>query len=435
MSNIQKSVLHGNANFTRIKNIVRTIPDPRTRPSRHPFESIIIIALCAQIGGANDAVGIAQFGLYHSDWFKRFLHLPFGIPSHDTFNRILGKIDARDMCNLLAIVKNEHFDINQTTEAEQNTEKKDIKIEDVLKKQISIDGKVLRALSNGLVLVKAFFAQTWCTLTQRKVQTGTNEITTIPLVLHAIKGLIRGALITIDAIGTQVKIANMIIAFGGDYLLAVKGNQKQLHEDIELYLLDISNNKLPGARYTYHETLEKGHGRTECRKCWTTTNVGWLYRKKRWKKLASISLIETTVTKKTKNNNIKATSTTRRYYISSLLTEAKLVLAVARNHWAIENKLHWSLNVSFREHVSTIRKRWGPENMAILRATALQLIQNNRAKMSINNKRARAACNFDYLLEILLGEKADLRTRLQKIQHHIRRSINACRYAYHYGFS
>lgn len=274
----------------------------------------------------------------------------------------------------------------------------------------------MRALKtfSPTTLVRAFFPAKNSVLAQEKVPLKTNEITTIPKVLLSIKNFIKGCICTIDAIGTQVRIVRLIVELGGSYFLAVKKNQPQLYEDISLYLNDVAQGNMPGAKYTYYETIEKGHGRIEKRQCWTTTTLDWLYRKKRWKNLQSISLIISTVTRGNSEPVV-----TKRYFICEKIINAETALALARNHWSIENNLHWPLNVDFREHTATVRKRAGAENMAILRTVALSLLENNSMKASIKNKRARAACDLDYMLEVLLGKPIDRRSTLQKAKDYI----------------
>jgi predicted transposase YbfD/YdcC len=414
MSNILKSSLHKNGDIARILELVGQIEDPRTRVGRHPFVSILVIAICAQIGGANDAVAIAQFGLNHQDWFRQFLYLPHGIPSHDTFNRVLALIDIREMQKLLMIAQIEvEFPQpkNDVDEMEDATQK-------AVENQINIDGKALRALKTikPTVLVRAFFPAKHRVLAQEKVPLKTNEITTIPKILLSIKDFIKGCICSIDAIGTQVKIVKLIITLGASYFLPIKQNQPQLYEDVSLYMDDIVNNFSPesNTKYTYHETTEKGHGRFEKRQCWTTNDTSWLYRKRRWKDMKSLIVVISTVTRGNSNPVV-----TKRYFFSDRMLDAKTALALARNHWSIENKLHWSLNVDFREHVATTRKRAGAENMGILRSVALMLLKNNALKISVKNKRSRAIADFDFMLEVLIGKPIDRRTMIQKMFAHI----------------
>jgi predicted transposase YbfD/YdcC len=416
MSNILSPALHKNENLTRIFDTIKTIRDPRTRRSPHPFESIIMILICALIGNADNSEAIAQFGRDHQEWFERLVKLPRGIPSHDTFNRMLRLIDSRDMANLIALTEKEPSPIPINAAKARSNQKDEDELQ-VLQRHICLDGKVLRALTsieNPATLVRAFFPDQKRTLAQQKVADGTNEIPTIPIVLHKIQNDLKGSIVTTDAIGTQTKVARTIHRAGAGYLLVVKANQGQLHEDIGLYLNDVAADRMPEAKHTYHETYDKGHGRIEIRKCWTTTNIGWLYRRFRWAGLKSISIIETTITIG-KGQPV----TTQRCYISNELTHAKLVLAVARNHWSIENILHWPLNVAFHEHISTTRKGNGATNLGTLRTVALALLQQSSSPLSVKLKRARAASNLGYLLEVLSGKTIDIRTPVQKMKYFV----------------
>jgi len=397
MSNIQKNSLQHNKNLTRLFDTIKTIEDPR-RTSQHPFESVMIIIICAMLGGANNAVSIEEFGKDHIEWFKKIIDLPLGVPSHDTFTRLINKMHPQELQKLLEIAQ---IDRKQGSINEYNQD--NITESEALERHISVDGKSLRALSEykASTLVRAFFEKTKSILTQIRVGDKTNEITVIPKILQILRSYVLGAIITIDAIGTQRKIVKQIVELQGYYVLPVKGNQHQLHSDLKLFLDDLADGKMPHASHTYHETIEKNSGRIEKRRCWSTESLKWLRNKKRWKNLTSASIIETTITKG------KQLMVTRRYYISNLHAHANIILAIVRNHWGIENKLHWPLNVAFHEHISTTRKGRGAENFSILRCFALSLLQNNKAQLSINNKRARAARNTDYLLELLIGEKID----------------------------
>jgi len=400
MSNISSAYLHNNINLSRIFKIIGTIKDPR-KYCHHPFETVIMIIICSMLGHANNDTQIEQFGNDHIDWFKTFLILYKGkIPSHDTFKRVLEAIDPIELENLLSIAKKEpilhpnsltanlikpnNFQIyksvtkylNNGTKILQNfflkiqiikdlfaqknvtvQQTKDTQItsndaysnnsiqsddhgaSEALKKHIILDGKALRAVAFSVTIIRAFFAYEQRILGLERVGHKNNEITALPIILERIKEDLKGKIISIDAIGTQTKKVEIIIDLEADYLLPVKGNQGHLYKEISLYLNDLIDEKMPEVEYTYHEILEKGHGRLEKRKCWTTKNVSWLKQYDLWKGLKTISVIETTIEKIRQGKVIQKTIT-RRYYISSLLVHAEVILAVARNHWGIENKIH-----------------------------------------------------------------------------------------------
>lgn len=385
MNNILNESLYNHSKFTRILEIINSIEDPR-RTNQHPFASIMILIIYAHIAGKYGGIGIAAFANNRVDWFKNLIPLPFGVPSHDTFTRLINKIHPEEMTKLFEIAHQEQLSFSHND---------NLTIEKALKNHICIDGKDV----NALVLVKAYCPHKKQVLNQVKVSSKSNEITAIPKLLDKLRNKITGAIITIDAIGTQRKIVKQIIDFRAHYLLAVKGNQHQLHADIKLFLDDIADGKMSEVKHTYFETTDKGHGRIEKRRCWTTNNIKWLHNKWRWKNLQSISLVEAEIIKN------GSTTITRRYYISDLPMHAEIILALVRDHWGIENSLHWPLNNSFREDTSTIRKGRGAENASIFRCVALSLLQQHSDTLSIATKCDRAGCVPEYLLEILLNEK------------------------------
>jgi len=417
MSNIPlKPLLHTDEKLSTIRKYITQMEDPRSCARYHPFESIIMIMVCASIGGANDATGIAEFAKNRKKEFNRLLYLPNGIPAHDTYNRMINGVDTEDLKELSRLISAAKLPLNcDIVETSALTEE-----EQYLARQICIDGKVLRAIAR--TVVRVYQPSKKLTLNQARVPLETNEIPVIPMILNEAGEYVMASVCTIDAIGTQTKIVDTIVGLGGDYLLAVKGNQHQLHEDIKLYLDDMITGKIQDSNQTFYETKDKGHGRIETRKCWTTTTTGWLYKRHRWKKLSSISVVETTITKVKDGQEVITKS--YRYYISSLSVHAQIILALVRNHWSIENTLHWPLNVAFREHVATIRKGKGAQNFAVLRSLALNLLQTEPSSLSINNKRAQASHDFEHLLKVLTGCDIDTRTPIQKTTHLITKSLD-----------
>ena len=342
---------------------------------RHELLDIVIIAILAVICGADSWVEIAAFGREKEKWLKQFLKLPNGIPSHDTFGRIFSLLDPRafERC-FLAWVKT----VRKQTKGEV----------------IAIDGKsARRSHKNGekpLHLVNAFAAENGMVLGQRKVDGKTNEITVIPELLEML--YLKGCIVTIDAMGTQGWIVKKIIENKGDYVLAVKGNQGRLLEDI------VRSFDTPTIRHAsdYCKTSESAHGREEVRECWVTEDLGGIRDRERWDELKSIARVTSTRTAGGK------TSFESRYFISSLPPDAEELLEAVRSHWKVENTLHWSLDISFREDESRARIGHAGENLALVRKLALNLLRNEKtAQGGVKAKRLQAGWNDDYLLTVL----------------------------------
>ena len=357
------------------------IDDPRSDSGkRHDLMDIISIAICAVICGAEGWADVELFGRSKYDWLKRFLKLPNGIPSHDTFGRVFSLIDpAQFQRCFVDWVKG----ISELTQGEV----------------IAIDGKTLRGSydrsrsRSAIHMASAWAQKNSLVLGQVKVADRSNEITAIPRLLSMLE--VSGCIVTIDAMGCQKEIASKIIKSGADYVLSVKKNQPQLYEDIAETFAD----GLENISHDFSETVDKGHGRMEIRKCWAISETDYLdyvNEDSRWKSLSSIAMVES------ERRVDGETTIESRFYISSLPNDAERLLAATRGHWSIENSLHWVLDISFREDESRVREGSAPENLAVIRHMALNLLKQDRTvKASIKGKRKRAGWDNDFLLAVI----------------------------------
>jgi predicted transposase YbfD/YdcC len=347
---------------------------------------IIAIAILGTICGADGWVEIEQFGYQKLNWLSKFLFLPKGIPSHDTFGRVFSMIAPEEFqASFMEWVKA----LRQVTRGQV----------------ISIDGKQMRGSHDrsqgkrAIYMVSAWAEQNHLVLGQRKVAEKSNEITAIPELLRLLA--IKGCIVTVDAIGTQTKIARQIIAAEGDYLLAVKHNQGKLYRDLEMLFSYEQQQDFEGSPYVYDKEVKKGHGRIDVRECWAFSDPEYLAsvsQANKWPKLQSIIMI-------VRRRIIDGEDTIKtRFYISSLQADAKRILRATRQHWSIENGLHWVLDIAFNEDRSRVRKDHAPANLAVLRHMAVNLLkQETSAKGGIKAKRLQAGWNEDYLLKVLTG--------------------------------
>jgi predicted transposase YbfD/YdcC len=369
---------------TTIEQHFSAIEDPRVeRTKRHLLIDIMTITLCAVIGGASTWDDIELYGNCQYKWFKNFLKLPNGIPSHDTFNRLFAQLNPEQLQNcFLNWVKS---------------------ISSLLPEEIvAIDGKTLRHSydksndKSAIAMVSAWAQQNGLVLGQIKVDNKSNEITAMPQLLKVL--YLKGAIVTIDAMGCQKNIVSQIIEQEADYVIALKKNQTGLYQRVDDLFKKAVSSQGVGYQYSDYTPEESGHGRTETRCYQVLNNIKDLVDPDgQWNALNSVARVQYSRTLKNGQTQLET-----RYFISSLSHKAQELSRVIRGHWSIENQLHWVLDVEFNEDDSRIRKDNAPENLAIIRHIALNLLKQDKSdKRSIRGKRNRAGWDNTYLFKIL----------------------------------
>ncbi len=367
----------------RIDHHFASLTDPRRGKLTHPLVNILTIALCATIAGADDFVAMTQWARQHRDWLGQFLDLSHGIPSHDRLNMVFRRLKPHQFERCLLSWLASLHDLSAG-------------------KLIAIDGKTARhsfdtaTARSAPHLVGAWAVSAKLSLGQVAVDRKSNEITAIPELLTMLE--LVGAIVTIDALGCQTKIAEAILAGGGDYILAVEGNQETLHRGIEDFFLDQMNDDFARTKVTRHETTEHGHGREEHRTCYVCDVPEGLPDAKRWKGLVRIGMTVSETTRAGKPSDAV------RYYILSKRLTARRFGTLVRGHWGIENSPHWQLDVSFGEDQSRTRMDHAQANLGVLRRMSLSLLKNETSsKVGIKNRRLTAGWNTDYLRKVLFG--------------------------------
>jgi predicted transposase YbfD/YdcC len=357
------------------------LEDPRQAAKvLYPLPEILLLLLGATMAGADDFVEIGLWGDEHLAFLRRFLPFRHGVPSHDTLREVVAALDP-------ALFK---ACFTSWVEGSRETEP-DL---------VAVDGKTSRrthARSKGrepLHLLSAWATRQRLVLGQEAVAGKSNEITAIPLLLERLA--LEGALVTIDAIGTQSAIAETILARGGDYVLALKANRPATFEDVETFFADPP----PGALDTF-ETADGDHGRIEVRRHAVCHEVAWLFSDRRYPGepafpgLAMIGMVESETERGGK------TSRERRYYLSSAKLDAATFARTVRAHWGIENRLHWALDVVFKDDLARLRTGHAPENMAVVRHMAMNLLRQAEPAISLKNRRKRAGWNTAYLESLI----------------------------------
>jgi predicted transposase YbfD/YdcC len=361
-----------------------SLTDPRASHApnqRHELLAILVIAVCAVICGADGWEDIEEYGKAQAAWFAEVLDLPHGIPGHDTFRRVLARLDPDELTQCFM----------SWTAALSDLSGGDI---------VAIDGKTLRhsfdraAAQAAIHMVSAWANRNRLVLGQVKVDDKSNEITAIPQLLKMLD--LTGATVTIDAMGCQKEIAKVITEQGADYVLALKKNHSTLYDDVTLFLDDARAKAFTEIDHAYHETVDGDHGRIEIRQYWITSEIDWLGAKASWANLHSLGMVES------RREHGEKVEIERRYYLVSLPADGVRFSDAVRQHWGVENKVHWVLDVSFAEDASRIRKDKGAQTFSVLRHIAVNLLRReSQHKRGIKARRKRAGWDRDYLLQVL----------------------------------
>jgi predicted transposase YbfD/YdcC len=359
-----------------IDDLFSKVDDPRVKGRcLHRLKDVLFIAFCTLLSNGEDFEDMVEFATQRQEWLEEILELPNGIPSHDTFNRVLQLIDNEQLMEVL---------------------QKDAEylIESVKGKLISFDGKKMKGVSptskgnSGLYILSAWVGEDRLCIGQKKVKDKSNEIVAIPELIEILE--LEGSTVSIDAIGCQVDIAEKIIDAKANYLLAVKKNQGDLYEEV-------SDKFTWGGAKEFSETWEYDHGRYETRTCYTVSASAFLspIQLSKWKG------IKTLIKVKAERTTSGITTSNTRFYISSDEKDHVFYNENIRGHWGIENHLHWHLDITFNEDANRSRTRNAPENLNTLRKIALHRIEKMDDKLSLKKRRFRASMNMDYLTDVI----------------------------------
>jgi len=364
-----------------LTQLFEDMDDPRVvGRCTYPLVEVALIGICAVLCGAETWTEVEEFGESKRAWLAQFLKLEQGIPSHDTFRRVFSLLPAE----VLETRFREWVEVNFQVERGQ---------------VIAIDGKTVRGAGlRALHLVSAWAHGSGIVLGQRKVDEKSSEITAIPQLLDDL--YLAGAIVTLDAMGTQAAIAQKIRDKKADYVLALKGNQGQLHADIQEWFVWADQQQFRDMPHSYAQTVNKNHGRIEIRQCWALSDPKAFEVIRHHDGWADLQSIVRVIRERRPLDNTPVPPETV-YFISSLPPDAELLLQVVRAHWSIENNFHWTLDVVFREDDARLRVLNGAENFAILRRFALNLLKRHPAKLSLKRKRFKAALDDSFLTQLL----------------------------------
>jgi predicted transposase YbfD/YdcC len=364
----------------------QTLEDPRIeRTKKHLLLDILVIAVCTLLTGGEGFQDMELFGKSKRAWLQTFLALPHGIPSHDTFGRVFARLNPQRFQECFLSWPQAVAQLTQGA-------------------LVSLDGKTVRAsFDRATASSPLHMLSAWCSdhggliVGQIKTETKSNEITAIPELLQLLA--IKGCIVTIDAMGCQTAIASQIRDQGGDYLLALKGNHKKAYRAIKQYFHQHIEHQLAWRNAeNFFDAFDDSHGRTVRRRVWSMTDLPALPELAKWPDLQAVIAIETI---RMAHQQAPVTSDYR-FYISSLVRSATAFVTMIRQHWDIENKLHWSLDVTFNEDRCRIRKEHAPENIAAVRHIALNLLrQEHSHPISLRQKRLLCGLDEDYLLMVL----------------------------------
>jgi len=367
------------------------VPDPRiNRRKDHDLVDLLVIAVCTLLCAGETFNDMEDFGKAKHDWFKTFLPLRNGIPSHDTFNRVFAALDPRHFLECFL----------SWTQSVRTA---------VAQEVVALDGKALRRALNRdqsiKYVVSAWAESNGLVLGQLKVADKSNEITAVPELLRVLE--LSGCIVTIDAMGCQKKIAKEIVEADADYVLALKGNQETVHEEMKTFLdQTIAETQAPrpsgtklsaaAAQLAFLETVGKDHGRFEIRRYYQSTELAWFADLGKWEGLQSAGMVESI------REVAGKTTVERRYFLSSLPLGVATFARAVRSHWGVENKLHWVMDVCFREDQSRARTGYAAENLATLRRLALNMLKREPTKKrGIRGKQLNASWDHPYLLRLL----------------------------------